>query len=131
MIKYIVTMEYKLKLSAYSRVHPIFHVSCLKKVIGDKIPVQIILLELEEEYKIILEPEAITDTRIFQLRNRSISKYLIKWRKLLLKIPLGKMRLLYRSIQSYSSIADNTCLKERGMLSPNIGSLPLNWGILH
>jgi hypothetical protein len=64
------------------RVHPVFHVSCLKKVIGDKIPVQNILLELDEEGKIILEPEAITDTRIHQLGNRSISKYLIKWKKL-------------------------------------------------
>ena len=54
----------------------------LKKVIGDKIPVQNILPELDEEGKIILEPEAITDTRIHHLRNRSISEYLIKWRKL-------------------------------------------------
>jgi transposase InsO family protein len=125
------TMAYKLELPASSRVHLVFHVSCLKKVIGDKIPVQTILPELDEEGKIILEPEAITDTRIRQLRNRSISEYLIKWRKLRLKIPLGKMSLLYRSIQSYSSIVDNTCLKGRGMLSPNIGSLPLNWGILY
>jgi len=44
-------------------VHPIFHVSCLKKVIGDKLPVKTILLELEEEGKIILEPEAATETR--------------------------------------------------------------------
>jgi hypothetical protein len=58
------------------------HVSCLKKVIGDKIPVQTILRELDEEGKIILDTEAITDTRIYQLRNRSISEYLIKWRKL-------------------------------------------------
>jgi transposase InsO family protein len=76
------TMAYKLELPASSRVHPVFHVSCLKKVIGDKIPVQTIFPELDEEGKIILEPEAITDTRIFQLRNRSISEYLIKWRKL-------------------------------------------------
>jgi hypothetical protein len=76
------TMEYKLELPASSRVHPVFHVSCLKKVIGDKISVQTILLEINEEGKIILEPEAITDTRIHQLRNISISKYLIKWRKL-------------------------------------------------
>jgi hypothetical protein len=76
------TMAYKLELPASSRVHPIFHVSCLKKVIGDKIPVQTIFLELDEEGKIILDPEAITDTRIHQLRNRSISKYLIKWKKL-------------------------------------------------
>jgi hypothetical protein len=70
-------------LLASSQVHPIFHVSCLKKVIGDKIPVQTIFLELDEEGKIILELEAITDTRIRQLRNRSISEHLIKWRKLL------------------------------------------------
>jgi hypothetical protein len=76
------TMAYKLKLPASSRVHPVFNVSCLKKVIGDKIQVQTIFPELDEEGKIILDPEAITDTRIHQLRNRSISEYLIKWRKL-------------------------------------------------
>jgi hypothetical protein len=76
-------MAYKLELPTSSRVHPVFHVPCLKKVIGDKIPVQNILPKLDEEGKIILEPEAITNTRIHQLRNRSISKYLIKWRKLL------------------------------------------------
>jgi hypothetical protein len=90
----------------------------------------IIFVDLFRFLTIILEPEAITDTRIRQLRNRSISEYLIKWRKLSAEIPLGKMSLLYRSIQSYSSIVDNTCLKGRGMLSHNIGSLPLNWGIL-
>jgi hypothetical protein len=78
----IVTMAYKLELPASSRVHPVFHVSCLKKVIGDKIPIQNIMPELDDEGKIILEPKAITDTRTHQLRNRSISEYLIKWRKL-------------------------------------------------
>jgi hypothetical protein len=76
------TMEYKLEFPASSRVHLVFHVSCLNKVIGDKIPVQTIFSELDEEGKIIFEPESITDTRICQLRNRSISEYLIKWRKL-------------------------------------------------
>ena len=71
------TMAYKVELSASSRVHPVFHVSCIKKVIGDKILGQTILPELDEEGKIILDPEVITETRIHQLRNRSISKYLI------------------------------------------------------
>jgi hypothetical protein len=31
------TMSYKLELSAFLRVHPIFHVSCLNKVIGENI----------------------------------------------------------------------------------------------
>jgi hypothetical protein len=67
------TMAYKLEFPASSRVHPVFHVSCLNKVIGNKILVQTILLQLDKEGKIILEPEAITNTRIFSLRNRSIS----------------------------------------------------------
>ena len=76
------TMAYKLELPASSRVHPIFHASCLKKVIGENLPVQTILPELDEEGKIILEPEAVTETRTRQLRNRSISEYLIKWKNL-------------------------------------------------
>jgi len=46
-----------------SRVQPVFHVSCLKKVIGNKLLVQTILLELDEEGKIILEPEVVTEIR--------------------------------------------------------------------
>ena len=34
------TMAHKLELPAASRLHPFFHVSRLKKVIGDKLPVQ-------------------------------------------------------------------------------------------
>jgi hypothetical protein len=37
------TMAYNLELPTSSRVHLVFHVSCLNKVIGDKIPVQTIL----------------------------------------------------------------------------------------
>jgi len=62
-------MAYKLKFPATSRVHPVFHVSCLKKVIGDKLPVQTILPELDEEEKIILEPEVVKKTRTKVVRN--------------------------------------------------------------
>jgi len=48
----------------------------------DKIPVQTILLELDEEGKIILEPKAVTETRTRQLQNWSIAEYLIKWKNL-------------------------------------------------
>ena len=62
--------------------HPVFHVSCLKKAIGESVTVQTILPELDEEGKIILEPEAVMEIRTRQLRNRSISEYLIKWKNL-------------------------------------------------
>ena len=57
------SMAYKLELPSSSRVHLVFHVSWLKKVIGNKIPIQTIFPELDEEGKIILEPEQITETR--------------------------------------------------------------------
>ena len=76
------TMAYKLELPASLQVHPVFHVSCLKKVIGNKILVQTILPELDEEGKIILEPKVVTEIRIRHLRNQSISEYLIKWKNL-------------------------------------------------
>ena len=82
MLQNIGTMAYKLELPASCQVHLVFHVSCLKKVIGEKLPIQTILPELDEEGKIILEPEAATETRTQQLRNRSISEYLIKWKNL-------------------------------------------------
>ena len=76
------TKAYKLELPASSRVHPIFHVSCLKKVIGENLLVQAIFPELDEEGKIILEHDSVMKTRTRQLRNRSISEYLIMWKNL-------------------------------------------------
>ena len=43
--------------------HPVFHVSCLKKVIGEKLLVQTIFPKIDEEGKIILEPDAVTEIR--------------------------------------------------------------------
>ena len=50
------SMAYKLEFPMFLGVHPIFHVSYLKKVIVDKIPIQTILSKLDEG-KVILEYE--------------------------------------------------------------------------
>jgi hypothetical protein len=63
------SMAYKLELPPSSCVHLVFHVSCLKKVINIKIPIQTILPKINEEGKIILEPKTIPETRIKKLRN--------------------------------------------------------------
>ena len=113
------TMAYKLELPAASRLHPVFHISCLKNVIGDKLLVQTILPELDEEGKFLLEPEVVTETRTRQLRNRSILGILSSGRTYPLKIPHGRMRILCRSIHNYSSVEDNTFFEGEG----HVGSL--------
>ena len=119
-------MAYKLKLPASSRVHPIFHVSCLKKVIGDKIPVQTIFLNLTRKEKSYWnlknsKKQELDSYEIDQFQSISLSG-----RTYLLKIPHGRMRILCRSIQNCSSVEDNTFLKERGMLGPyNTSDYPI------
>jgi len=110
------TMAYKLELPSASWVHPIFHVSCLKKFIGDKLPVQTILPELDEEGKIISEPEGVTKQELDSYKINQFRSISSTGRTYPLKIPHGRMQILYRSIQNYSSIEDNTFLKDRGML---------------
>ena len=70
MLQNIGSKAYKLELPASSHVHPVFHVSCLKKLISDKLPVQTILPEIDEEGKIILDLEEITKIRTRQIQNR-------------------------------------------------------------
>ena len=50
-------MAYKLEIPTTSWFLAVFDVSYLNKVIGDNIPIQTIFPELDEEGKVILEPE--------------------------------------------------------------------------
>ena len=74
-------VAYEVELPAASKIHNIFHVSSLKKVVGQQVTIQTELPELDEEGKLILEPEAILEIRTKKLRSRDITEYLIKWKK--------------------------------------------------
>eukprot|EP00253_Pinus_taeda_P011926 PITA_11926 len=73
-------VAYKLALPPTAKIHPVFHVSCLKKVIGHNCKIQTSLPELDEEGSIWLQPEQVLDTRLKQLRDRMIKEVLVKWR---------------------------------------------------
>jgi len=64
------SMAYRLEFPPYSSIHLVFHVSFLKKVIENKIPLQTIFPEINEEGKIKLEKKTILEIRINKLRNR-------------------------------------------------------------
>jgi hypothetical protein len=79
-IKCIGSVAYKLALPATSKIHLVFHVSCLKKVVGQNCRVQTILPELDEEGSLWLQPEAVLNHRECQLCGRTIKEVLIKWK---------------------------------------------------
>jgi len=54
--------DYKLALPSHSKIHLVFHVSHLKKVVGLKCKAQTILPKLDEEGSIWLHPRTILDT---------------------------------------------------------------------
>lgn len=77
-------VAYKLELLEGSRIHNVFHVSCLKKVVGQNVTVATNLPPLNEEGKLILEPAEIIEVREKTLWNRMVKEYLVRWKHLLL-----------------------------------------------
>jgi hypothetical protein len=60
-LEHVGQVTYQLALPSQSKLYPVFHVSCLKKVIGTMCQIQTNLPELVEEGSIWLQPEAILD----------------------------------------------------------------------
>ena len=76
--KKISQVAYGLSLPETSRVRVVFHVSCLKRALGNNQTTQTTLPSLDDEGRVILEPEGILSTRERKLRYCTIKEYLIK-----------------------------------------------------
>lgn len=70
-------VAYELELPPGSRVHNIFHLSCLKKALGQQVRAVTESPPMDDEGHLVLELEAIVDTKVRHLRNRVITKFLI------------------------------------------------------
>ena len=55
-------VAYELELPQGSKIHNIFHVSCLKKALGQQVTVIEELPPTDDEGHLVLQPEAIIDT---------------------------------------------------------------------
>jgi hypothetical protein len=82
-IRRVKELAYKLELPEDSRIHNVFHVSCLKKALGQQVVSSTNLPPLDEEGHLILVPEQILAVMEKRLRNKTINEYLIRWKDLL------------------------------------------------
>ena len=76
------SVAYKLRLPTQSRVHPIFHVSLLKKFISDNLSPGLELPSVDDDGLIILEPAAIIDVRWIKRGGKFVEQCLVQWKRL-------------------------------------------------
>ncbi|KAF5477425.1 hypothetical protein F2P56_004065 [Juglans regia] len=72
-------VAYKLNLPSSARIHPVFHVSCLKKKLGDQISPLSTLRPVDSEGNVQPKPELILERRMKKVGNQASTEVLIKW----------------------------------------------------
>ena len=75
-------MAYKLQLPEGTCIHPVFHVSLLKKYVGDASNVYTNLPPVSDEGAIVLESTAILDHLWIKHGGRFMAKGLVQWKHL-------------------------------------------------
>ena len=75
-------MAYELELPVGSKIHNVFHVSCLNNIIGYNILVLDTLPPLDDEGQLVLILDKILKTRERRLRSRTIKDYLVQCKDL-------------------------------------------------
>lgn len=76
----IISVAYRLELPEGALVHPVFHVSCLKKHVGPTETMTATLSLIDTQGAILVEPKRILDRRMRKVKNWALVELLITWK---------------------------------------------------
>lgn len=88
-------VAYKLDLPPHSKIHPVFHVSLLKKKLGDGVVVQSTLPLTGSDGQLQVEPVAILDRKMVKRHNRPHNLVLVQWSNSIPEVQLGRAGMIY------------------------------------
>jgi hypothetical protein len=106
------SVAYKLKLPPQSKVHPVFHVSLLKKVTGSA---PLMFSPLPAEFSELHTPELVLDRRVCNKGHRTTYQLLIKWHDTHTKLATWKDEDEIIWLFQISRHGDKPLLMEGGM----------------
>ncbi|XP_071939920.1 uncharacterized protein [Coffea arabica] len=75
----IESVAYRLSLPKSSKVHPVFHVSLVKRKVGNEVTPTLQLPETNEKGHWRVEPVAVRNRRMAKKKNAAATKWLIHW----------------------------------------------------
>ncbi|XP_070043111.1 uncharacterized protein LOC142178039 [Nicotiana tabacum] len=76
------SVAYRLESPSSSQIHPVFHVSQLKKRVGPSIAPQQQPPSCDDSGRVLVQPVAILDRRIVKVNNAAQVKVLVQWANL-------------------------------------------------
>jgi hypothetical protein len=120
-IERIGAVAYKLKLPDGSRVHPVFHVSLLKKAVGNYHEEKD-LPDLMEEPLEVFEPESVLAARVMKQQGEDIKQVLVHWKGKTVEEATWEDELVIRSQFPKFNLEDKVTAEGGGVVTTPINA---------